>query len=178
MIELEYSEIKTKRLLLRSFNVNDLENVFKGLSDPDVIKYYGISYQTLASAKEQMLFFKDLETAKTGKWWAICSLDNKIFFGAGGLNNVCAKHRKGEIGFWLLKDFWGQGIISESIPLICKYGNENLGLHRIEAFVESENLNSKKALANSNFKYEGTMKDCEIKNGHFISVEIFAQLKL
>ncbi len=69
--------------MLRSFNVNDLENIFKGLSDPDLIKYYGISYQTLESAKEQMLFFENLETARTGKWWAICSLDNKMFFGAG-----------------------------------------------------------------------------------------------
>ena len=102
-------------------------------------------------------------------------MDNNIFFGAGGLNNISAQHRKGEIGFWLLKDFWGQGIISEAIPLICKHGYENLGLHRIEAFVESENVNSKKVLTNSNFQYEGTMKDCEIKNGQFISVEIFAQ---
>ena len=178
MVELEYSEVKTKRLLLRSFNVDDLENIFKGLSHPDVIKYYGVSYQTLKSASEQMLFFENLKTTRTGKWWAICSLDNNIFFGAAGLNNASTQHRKGEIGFWLLKDFWGQGIISETIPLVCKYGYENLGLHRIEAFVESENINSKKALANSNFKYEGTMEDCEIKNGQFISLEIFAKLKL
>jgi [ribosomal protein S5]-alanine N-acetyltransferase len=66
--------------------------------------------------------------------------------------------------------------MTEAIPLICKYGFEKLALHRIEGFVEPENLNSKKALDKLGFKHEGTMRDCEIKNGRFISLDIYAIL--
>ncbi len=172
----EFPTIKTSRLLLRHFVENDLENVFKGLSHPDIIKYYGVSYETLEATKQQMKFFTDLENNGTGIWWAVCSAYNKTFYGAGGLNSLSKEHRNAEIGFWLLPDFWGQGIMIEAMPLICNYGFHKLELHRIEGFVETENTNCKKAMAKLDFRYEGTMIDCEIKNGKFISLDIYAKL--
>jgi ribosomal-protein-alanine N-acetyltransferase len=169
--------INTNRLLLRQFVDTDIENVFKGLSHPKIIKHYGISFDSLEATKEQMTWFADLEKDGTGIWFAVCSLDNKTFYGAGGLNSLSKEHKKAEIGFWLLPDFWGQGIMKEAMPLICDYGFDKLGLHRIEGFVEAENTNCKKAMAKLDFRHEGTMKDCEIKNGKFISLDIYAKLK-
>lgn len=163
------------KLVLRQFAEADLERVFAGLSHPDVVKYYGISYKTLEETRQQLTFFNELEKKEKGIWWAICSSRTHEFFGAGGLNNWNKEHQKAEIGFWLLPRYWRQGIMTEAMPLICNYGFEQLTLHRIEGFVESENMNCKKALAKLNFIYEGTMKDCEIKNGKFISLDIYAK---
>lgn len=168
--------ITTKRILLRPIMESDLENVFKGLSHPGVIKYYGVSYDNLEATKAQMNFFASLEKEGTGMWWAISSIDNKIFFGAGGLNNLNNVYKKAEIGFWLLPEFGGKGIIKEAIPLICDYGFEKLGLHRIEAMIESENVASKKVITYSGFHHEGTMKECEFKNGKYISLDIYAKI--
>lgn len=168
--------INTDRLLLRKFTDNDLENVFIGLSHPDVIKHYGVRFDSLEATKEQMTWFAHLESTGTGIWWAVCSPDNQTFYGAGGLNNLAKDHKKAEIGFWLLPSFWGQGIMTEILPLICKYGFDSLGLHRIEGFVENDNQNCKRAMAKLDFEHEGTMKDCEIKNGKFISLDIYAKL--
>lgn len=172
-----FPTIKTASLLLRQFAESDLQNVFKGLSDPDIIKYYGVSFSTLEETKEQMKFFANLEDSGTGIWWAICSLDDHTFYGGGGLNNLSKEHKKAEVGFWLLKEFWGRDIMSEAMPLICNYGFDKLGLHRIEGFVETENINCKKAIEKLGFKLEGTMQDCEIKNGKFISLDIYAKIK-
>lgn len=172
-----FPTIKTERFTLRQFLDSDLENVFKGLSDPEIIKYYGVSYKTLEDTKEQMKFFANLEKEGTGIWWAVCSLDNSKFYGAGGLNSLSNEHKKAEIGFWLLKDYWGQGIMTEVMPMICNYGFNSLGLHRIEGFVETDNLNCKNAIKKLDFKYEGTMRDCEIKNGKFISLHIYAKIE-
>lgn len=177
MTTVDFPIIKTKRLLLRKFIASDLENVYKGLSDPEIIKYYGVSYKTLEDTKAQMQFFVDLEKEGTGIWWAVCSLDNKTFYGAGGLNSLNKVHKKAEIGFWLLKEFWGQGIMTEVMPIICNYGFDNLDLHRIEGLVETDNLNCKNAMKKLDFKLEGTMKDCEVKNGKFISLDIYAKFK-
>ena len=169
--------IKTERLLLRQFGDADLENVFKGLSHPDVIEYYGVSYQTLEATIEQMKFFADLITNETGIWWAICSLNDKTFYGAGGLNSLNKEQQKAEIGFWLLPDYWGKGIMTEAMPAICNYGFHNLGLHRIEGFVATQNSNCKNAMAKLDFEHEGTMKECEVKNGRYISLDIYAKVK-
>lgn len=177
MTYINFPRLKTEKLLLRQFAESDLENVYKGLSDPEVIKYYGVSYNTLEDTKAQMQFFETLEKEGTGIWWAVCSLDNKTFYGAGGLNSLSKVHKKAEIGFWLLTEFWGQGIMIEAIPTICNYGFDKLGLHRIEAIVETDNLNCKNAMKKLDFKHEGTMRDCEIKNGKFISLEIYAKLR-
>jgi ribosomal-protein-alanine N-acetyltransferase len=177
MTTIDYSTIKTERFLLRQFVDSDIENVYKGLSDPEIIKYYGVSYKTLEDTKNQMQFFADLVSKGTGIWWAVCSLDNKTFYGAGGLNSLSNEHKKAEIGFWLLKEFWGKGIMTEVMPIICNYGFDSLGLHRIEGLVESDNLNCKNAMKKLDFNHEGTMKECEIKNGKFISLDIYAKIK-
>ncbi len=168
--------IQSENFHLRSITEDDLPNIYAGLSHPDIIKHYGVQYESLEATKEQMKWFAQIEHDKTGKWFAICSHNHLQFMGAIGLNYINHLHRKGEIGFWLLKEYWGQGIIPAAIELVCNYGFFQLGLHRIEAMVESENFNSKKVLKRAHFKHEGTMEDCEIKNGKFISLDIFAKL--
>ncbi|MEM6378197.1 MAG: GNAT family protein, partial [Bacteroidota bacterium] len=137
------------------------------------IKYYGVSYNSLEATKEQMRWYEETEQC----WWVICSLDGQEVYGAGGLNDISVEHKKAEIGLWLLPEYWGQGIMTEAMPIICNYGFKSLGLRRIEGFVESSNQNCKRAMAKLDFEYEGRMRDCEVKNGEFISVDIYAKLK-
>ena len=51
-----------------------------------------------------------------------------------------------------------------------------LGLHRIEGLVETDNINCKRAMAKMDFVHEGTMRECEIKNGKWISLDIYARI--
>lgn len=156
--------------------MNDLNHVFQGLSHPEVIRYYGVSYSSIEETQEQIRWFEELERTGTGKWWAICSIDGDLFYGACGLNNVLNEHKKAEIGFWLLPEHWNKGIITEALPTVISYGFKSMGLHRIEALVESGNRNSVKVLKKVTFRFEGTLRDCEIKNGKYISLDVYARL--
>lgn len=62
------------------------------------------------------------------------------------------------------------------MQLICDFGFDKLGLHRIEDFVESKNANCKNAMSKLDFQHEGAMNDCEIKNEKFISLGIYAKI--
>lgn len=176
MLKKEFPTLKTESLLLRQITDKDLKNIHNGLSNPDVVKYYDVSFESMEATKEQMKWFANLEKTETGIWWAVCSPDNTTFFGAGGFSKISQEHRKAEIGFWLLPEYWSRGIMTEAMPAICGYGFKKLGLHRIEGLVESENQNCKNAMSKLDFQHEGTMKDCEIKNGKFISVDIYAKI--
>lgn len=169
-----FPKMETKRFVLRQFTEDDLDNVFKGLSNPLVIRYYGISFSSKEATREQMEWFANLEKNKTGIWWAILAKDTDEFVGAGGLYEIAKSNIKAEIGFWLLPEFWRKGIMREVMPVICDYGFDQLNLHRIEGFVETGNQNCKNGLEKLNFNYEGTMVDCEIKNDQFISLDIYS----
>ena len=177
MIPKEFPTLATDRLCLRQFNNADLENVFSGLTHPDVVEYYGVSFESVEATKEQMLWFSDLEKNATGLWWTICTKGDGKFIGAGGLNDLDKENKKAEIGFWLLPENWGRGIMTEAVPLILNHAFNNLRIHRVEGFVETENENCIKALLKLKFMREGTMKDCEVKNGKTISLQVYAKFK-
>ncbi|WP_294287506.1 GNAT family N-acetyltransferase [uncultured Chryseobacterium sp.] len=166
----------TDRLLLRRFQPDDIEPVYKGLSHPEVIRYYGVSYGSLEATQEQMDWFAMIEKEEKGIWWAVCSRQDQAFLGAVGFNNRNKEHRKTEMGYWLLPEYWGSGIIGEAGRTACNYAFQKMMIHRIEAVVETENSNSKKIMAQLGFELEGIMRDCEMKDGKFISLEMYAKL--
>jgi len=163
--------LKTKRLLLREIEDKDLENVFKGLSNPKVTKHYGVRFNTLEATKEQMLWFSD----KKQMWWAICAPNNQVFYGAGGLSDIDPTSKIAEIGLWLLPAFWGKGIMKEALGCISNYGINHLKLRRIEGYVETENKQCNSAMSKLDFTHEKTMEDCEVKQGKSISIEVYAK---
>gem|GEM_PF-6319784 len=59
--------IKTNNLLLRPIRDTDIEHVFKGLSHPEVIRYYDVSFFSLEATKVQMDWNATIEREQTGQ---------------------------------------------------------------------------------------------------------------
>lgn len=168
----------TGNYFLKEIEESDIHNIHKGLSDPDITKYYDVHFSTIEDTKIQMEWYRNLQEEGTGQWWGIYNKESQDFCGAGGFNSLEKKHKKAEIGLWLLKEYWGQGILKEVMPKLFEMGFSQLDLNRIEGYVVSENVKCKRALEKVNFTYEGTMRECEIKNGVKISVDIYSILKV
>jgi ribosomal-protein-alanine N-acetyltransferase len=169
-----FPELKTSHFKLRRIISSDQQKVFEALSDPSVIKYFGVSYTSFEDTGRQMEWFQKLLETQTGIWWAICFTGQKELIGACGFNSIKKEHKKAEMGFWLFPDHWKKGIMTEVIPAIISYAFNNLNLHRIEALAETENTGSKKLLEKLGFKLEGTMQDCEFKRNRYISLDFYA----
>lgn len=92
------------------------------------------------------------------------------------MNNYQKQHNRAEIGYWLLPRYWGSGIVAEALVAMVDYLFREWGLHRIEAVVEAGNSNSSRVLERAGFVYEGTLRDCEIKGGQYISLLMFSLL--
>jgi [ribosomal protein S5]-alanine N-acetyltransferase len=171
-----FPTLHTPRLRLRRFGEADLALVHRGLSDPVVIRHYGVRYGSQEETRAQMEWFAAIERECTGIWWAICSRDGREFYGAAGLNNHVRRHRKAEIGFWLLPEYWGRGIAAEALHPILETAFGPLQLHRVEAFVETANTRSARLLHRLGFRHEGTLAECEIVDQAYISLDIYAKL--
>ncbi len=173
----KFESVETENYLLKEIEASDIHNIHKGLSNPEITKYYDVHFSTLAETQEQMEWYSDLKKNGTGIWWGIYNKTADEFCGAAGFNNLDNKNKKAEIGLWLLKEAWGKGILNEVMPKLFEIGFTELDLNRIEGSVASDNLKCKRALEKINFTYEGTMKEAEIKNGQKISVDFYAILK-
>ena len=64
----------------------------------------------------------------------------------------------------------------EALPLVVYHAFSTLALHRIVAEVETENLASANVLKRAGFVREGTLRECEVKNGRYLSLDVYALL--
>lgn len=173
---MSFPTLYTERLLLREIIDTDIEKVFEGLSHPDVIKQYGVSFKTLEATKEQMDWYAGMIKEDNGRCWAICSADNAVFYGVITLPFWKKEHRKAEMGYWLLPAYWKKGIVTEAASKVIGYAFTEMNLHRIMAEVEDDNAGSIATLKKLGFVYEGTQRECEIKDGRFLNLEMYALL--
>ena len=169
--------METNRFILKEIEASDIKNIHKGLSNPAITKYYDVHFPTLEATQEQMDWYASLVKEETGIWWSIVDKETNQFCGAGGFNGREKEHQKAEIGFWLLEEFWGKGIMKEVMPKLFEYGFTTLALNRIEGYVVSDNIKCRNALSKINFTHEGTMRACEIKEDKPIDVAIYSILK-
>lgn len=156
---------------LRSIRESDLNAVFKGLSDPAVVRYYGVSYDSLEATREQMSWFQSQEDNGTGKWWAVVDEQGQ-FVGAGGLNDM--KEGNVEIGFWLYPEYWGRGLMTQLLPQIVRYAFDTLGAIRVIGEVESHNIGSSRVMKKLGFQHDGEPLEEQFKDGEKVSVDLYS----
>lgn len=154
----------------------DITHIHRGLSHPEVIRYYAVRFMTLEATLEQMDWYATIEREGTGKWWAIRSVADGEFLGAIGINNIHPVHKRCELGYWLLPEHWGKGIVNEALGRVLDHAFHILGLHRVVAEVEPENAASARVLLKHGFRHEGTQRECELKDGRWISLDVYARL--
>jgi ribosomal-protein-alanine N-acetyltransferase len=84
---------------------------------------------------------------------------------------------KDEVGYWIAKPFWQQGIMSAALPVLIKYGEEVRKIKRFEAPIYAFNLASEKVLLKCGFKEEGFFEKAYYKNGKYLDGKMFALVK-
>jgi RimJ/RimL family protein N-acetyltransferase len=75
-----------------------------------------------------------------------------------------------------MPEHWGQGLMQACLPTILRFALGTLGAHRIHADVEPENPASARLLERLGFVLEGTLRDVEYKDGHFLSLHQYSLL--
>ncbi|SFU75067.1 ribosomal-protein-alanine N-acetyltransferase [Pustulibacterium marinum] len=168
-----FPELQVEGLLLKEIHPDDIIHIHKGLSDPAVIKYYGVSFLTLEETKTQMTWYQNLQQTGTGIWWKIMDKENN-FLGACGFNDMTSE--KAEIGYWLLPQFWGKGIAKRAVTAILNFSRDTLHLKRVEAFLDSENKASKIILEKCGFKWIRSQENAAVKDGRNITLELWIKL--
>ncbi len=163
MVETEFPQtfprIETERLILREITHDDTGAIFRNFSDPEVPKWF--SEQPLTETDQATNFVEDFMTEfeqGKGLTWAITLKENGTLIGTCGYGEIEAGNR-GEIGFDLAKEHWGQGIMCESLKPVIGYGFSVLRLSVVQAHIDSNNDRARHLLDKLGFQSDHVSDD-------------------
>lgn len=84
---------------------------------------------------------------------------------------------KAEIGYWLAKPFWGQGIMTDAVRAYVAYGFGELQLLKLTAHTFEFNVGSARVLEKNGFKLEGHLRKHFMKDGDLLDARFYGLLK-
>ena len=172
-----FHDLETERLLLRRVDNNDYKEVLALRSNPETMKY--IPRPLLKNEEEAFAHIAMIENKiinKEGINWAITIKDDPSLIGIIGHYRIQVENYRAEIGYMILPEFNGQGIVTEAVKEVVKYGFDIMKLHSIEAVIDPDNIASAKVLEKNGFVKEAHFKENEFHEGHFYDSVIYSIL--
>jgi ribosomal-protein-alanine N-acetyltransferase len=150
---------KTSRFILREIILSDVDGLFELDSDAEVHKYLGNEpVRNKEQIEEVILFIRNQYIVNGIGRWAIVEKNTNNFVGWTGLKLVTElvnKHQNFyDLGYRIIKKYWGQGIATETARAVLDYGFKNLNVDKIYSIVHSENEGSKNVLHKLGFVYQ------------------------
>lgn len=172
-----FPNLETERLYLRRITKEDVNEIFALRSNKETMKYIP---RPLAKTKEDALgpiaIIEEKIENNEAINWAITLKNSPRLIGIIGHYRIKPEHFRAEIGYMLLPEHHGKGIITEAIQETVKYGFEIMKLHTIEAIIDPENHASERALQKSGFVKEAHLKENEFYEGRFWDTVIYSIL--
>ena len=169
-----FPHLETERLKLRKVTVEDIPMVFEFNSDPEAVKYVPREpYTHLDEALEKVAGFNRGYEEGTAICWAYTRKDSGVTIGYGCLFHVDAEGSKAEIGYGILRPFWGQGFVSEAVAEMTRFAQQDMQLHRVYGLVDPDNIPSAKILLKLGYSKEGCLRHNDFARGNYFDMDVF-----
>ena len=159
--------LKTERLILRRWEESDAEDLFNYARDPDIGPIAG--WPAHQSIEESRAVIKNVLNGKEA--YAIClKTDGKaigtIELKLNGHTDMTARDDECEVGYWLGKPFWGQGIMPEAVEEILRHAFEDIGMTKVWAGYYEGNTKSKRVQEKCRFRCQWRSEELDVPLMH------------
>lgn len=148
-----FPNLTTRNYYLRQPSPHDAEKIFLLRSNKNVNKYLDRTIaKTIDDARN---FITEVSTSifnNSAIYWVICPKDDSNLVGTICIWNIDNEKYSADIGFELLPEYQGKGIMQEVLPSVLQYGFEKMKLKVINGEVEPRNIKSIKLLERHGFK--------------------------
>ena len=153
--------METERLILRAWREDDAEHLFKYAQDPDVGPIAGWPAHT--SVENSLEIIRTVFAAPE-TYAVILKETNEPIGSCGimfpnGLHPAEMKSGEAEIGYWIGKPYWGQGLIPEAVKALLSRCFNELSIDAVWCGYYDGNIKSKRVCEKSGFRYHHTNKD-------------------
>ncbi len=160
-------KMETERLILRHWEDSDAENLYKYGRDPDVGPIAG--WPPHQSIEESRDVIRNVLSGKEA--YAICLKEDGKAIGAielklNGHIDMTDRDDECELGYWLGKPFWGQGIMPEAVKEMLRHAFEDCGMQKVWIGYYEGNNKSKRVQEKCGFKYQWRSENVDVPLMH------------
>lgn len=147
--------LETKRLTIRPYMRDDLDELIEMRSDPDVYRYLGgLERQNPVEITKRLDFYLACYEKFGFGMSAMIWKENGETIGGSGLQPL-EDTGEIEVGYSLKNNYWRRGIGYECALAWLKYGFETAGLKRIVAVADEDNTGSWRIMEKCGMTFEG-----------------------
>lgn len=154
-------ELKTERLILRSWKESDAKDLFRYAKDPDVGPIAG--WNAHKDAQESLNVIKNVLNGNEA--YAICLKEDNKAIGAIEImtkNRFFSNPDECELGYWIGKPFWGRGLVPEAAKEMLRRAFEDLKMNKVWCGYYDGNEKSKRVQEKLGFKYQFTREKVDV----------------
>lgn len=153
-------KFSTERLILKTITEHDAAEILEIRSNGEINQFlHRNPPKNTFEALDFILGIKKKSSNNEILFLGIALQNNPKLLGTICLWNFSKDRKTAELGYELLPEFHGKGIMSEAVNAIVNYGFKDLNLKSIEAYTNKDNLNSIKLLQNSQFILNENRRD-------------------
>jgi RimJ/RimL family protein N-acetyltransferase len=162
---------------LREWKLSDAADLVAAINNKKVLDNLrdGIPFPyTIADAEE--FIGAMLGAEKDSQYAFAVTIDDKAIGSIGTFRQVNIHSRTAEMGYYIAEPYWGQGVTTTAVQMLCKFIFENTDIIRIYAEPFAYNTASCRVLEKAGFQLEGMLRQNAIKNGKIIDMKMYSIL--
>jgi ribosomal-protein-alanine N-acetyltransferase len=166
--------VTMNELRLRYQQVGDAKRFFEILTHPE-FRLFPVTVKSIEEEKRFLRTNRQLRATNLAFNYAI--LLNSLIVGGIGLRIDQHRPYIGEVGYFVAREYWGNGIAPKAVGLIEEIGFSDHGLERIELVTLKENKASIRVAEKCGYKKEGIQRHKQLHDGSYQDVYLFAKVK-
>lgn len=150
--------METKRLILRRWNENDAEALYKYAQNPNIGPIAGWPPHT--SVEDSRNVIRNILSAP--ETYAVVLKETQEPIGSVGImfgdsvHSADMQEGDAEIGYWIGVPYWGKGLIPEAVHRLLEHCFEDLGIKRVWCGYYNGNFKSRRVMDKCGFKFHHT----------------------
>ena len=161
------------KLYLRPWKHTDLDSLVKYADNYNIARFLTDQFPHPYTRQDGEKFLALAMLDQPVRFFAI-EVNGEVVGSIGVFPQTDIHARNAEMGYWLAEPFWGQGIMTQAIREMVKYGFETFNISRIYARPFGSNLASQKILQKAGFTLEAKFPGILYKNGEYEDELVFA----
>ncbi|MGD2047292.1 MAG: GNAT family N-acetyltransferase [Gemmatimonadota bacterium] len=168
--------IETGRLILRPFELGDVDDVLAYAQDPEWSRYLRLLPRPYERPHAEQFIARQLLLDRTKHpTWAI-GLNGTVI---GGLNlRFDFEHLSAEVGYSVAREHWRKGICTEAARAVIDAGfSTHEDLNRIHARADAENVASQRVMEKVGMTKEGVLRMNRVERDEAVDEAIFSILR-
>lgn len=156
IIQIDMVIFETERLLFRRLVRDDLTALHTLYRDPEIRRFFPEGTLSLDDTRAELEWFLGGHPRhpELGLWAAIHKPDGAFIGRCGLLPWTIEGRLEIEIAYLLDRAYWGRGLGAEAARGLVRYGFEHLGLQRLIALIDADNVASVRTAESAGLQFE------------------------